>query len=84
MLTSTGLWLTFTQESRLAQVATIDQQREIMRYMRGLNEWLERDVHDRQSEIRAVAARVDQLRDLLLGVMSGQGQGTRICLFSLL
>ena len=52
-----------------------------MRYMRGLNEWLERDVHDRQSEIRAVAARVDQLRDLLLGVMSGQGQGTRICLF---
>lgn len=46
-----------------------------MRYMRGLNEWLERDVHDRQSEIRAVAARVDQLRDLLLGVLSGQGQG---------
>ena len=44
--------------------------------MRGLNEWLERDVHDRQSEIRAVAARVDQLRDHLLRVLSGQGQGS--------
>lgn len=33
-----------------------------MRYMRGLNEWLERDVHDRQSELRGVSARVDQLR----------------------
>jgi hypothetical protein len=34
-----------------------------MRYMRGLNEWLERDVHDRQAEIRGVTARVDQLRN---------------------
>jgi hypothetical protein len=46
----------------LAQLATVDQQRELMRYMRGLNEWLERDVHDRQSELRGVSARVDQLR----------------------
>jgi hypothetical protein len=50
------------QENRLAQMASIDQQREIMRYMRGLNEWLERDVHDRQAEMRGVSARVDQLR----------------------
>jgi hypothetical protein len=34
-----------------------------MRYMRGLNEWLERDVHDRQAELRGVVARVDQLRE---------------------
>ena len=34
-----------------------------MRYMRGLNEWLERDVHDRQAELRGVSARVDQLRN---------------------
>ncbi|KAJ7628458.1 hypothetical protein FB45DRAFT_38349 [Roridomyces roridus] len=33
-----------------------------MRYMRGLNEWLERDVHDRQAELQAVIARVEQLR----------------------
>jgi hypothetical protein len=32
-----------------------------MRYMRGLNEWLERDVHERQSEIRDVTDRVEQL-----------------------
>jgi hypothetical protein len=36
-----------------------------MRYMRGLNEWLERDVHDRQAELRGVSARVDQLRNEL-------------------
>ena len=33
-----------------------------MRYMRGLNEWLERDVYDRQNELRGVVARVEQLR----------------------
>ena len=33
--------------------------------MRGLNEWLERDVHDRQAELRGVSARVDQLRNEL-------------------
>lgn len=56
------------QENRLAQLATVDQQRELMRYMRGLNEWLERDVHDRQSEIRGVVARVDQLSSDLRGL----------------
>lgn len=56
------------QENRLAQLATVDQQRELMRYMRGLNGWLERDVRDRQSELRGVIARVDQLRDDLQGM----------------
>lgn len=58
----TAIDVYFIQENRLAQMATVDQQRELMRYMRGLNEWLERDVHDRQSELRGVSARVDQLR----------------------
>ncbi|KAF8180095.1 hypothetical protein BJ912DRAFT_907398, partial [Pholiota molesta] len=56
------------RENRLAQLATVEQQRELMRYMRGLNEWLERDVHDRQSEIRGVVARVDQLSNDLRGM----------------
>ena len=34
-----------------------------MRYMRGLNDWLEHDVRDRQNEIRSIGARVDALRD---------------------
>jgi len=38
--------------------------------MRGLNEWLERDVHDRQSEIRGVVARVDQLSQALMGMQA--------------
>ncbi|KAF9530522.1 hypothetical protein CPB83DRAFT_165178 [Crepidotus variabilis] len=53
--------LDILRENRLAQLATVDQQRELMRYMRGLNEWLERDVHDRQNEIERVYRRVDQL-----------------------
>ena len=56
------------QESRLAQLATVDQQRELMRYMRGLNEWLERDVYDRQSELRGVIARVEQLSQDIRGI----------------
>ena len=56
------------QENRLAQLATVDQQRELMRYMRGLNEWLERDVYDRQSELRGVVARVEQLSHDIRGI----------------
>ncbi|KAH8112335.1 hypothetical protein DFH11DRAFT_485268 [Phellopilus nigrolimitatus] len=33
-----------------------------MRYMRGLNQWLEHDVRDRQNEMRSIGARVDALR----------------------
>lgn len=65
------------QGNRLAQLATVEQQREIMRYMRGLNEWLERDVHDRQSEIRGVVARVEQLGHDLRGL---QMRGRLFCL----
>ena len=38
-----------------------------MRYMRGLNEWLERDVYDRQSELRVVT-RVEQLSHDIRGI----------------
>ena len=46
-----------------------------MRYMSGLNDWLARDVQDRQAELRAVTARVDQLREDLghLGVGARPG-----------
>jgi hypothetical protein len=33
-----------------------------MRYMRGLNQWLEHDVRDRHNELRSIGARVDALR----------------------
>jgi hypothetical protein len=33
-----------------------------MRYMRGLNDWLARDVHDRHSELRGLADRIDDMR----------------------
>ena len=44
-----------------------------MRYMRGLNEWLARDVNDRQSELRGVTARIDQLRAELARHSIGAG-----------
>jgi hypothetical protein len=33
-----------------------------MRYMRGLNQWLETDVRDRQNEMRSINARLEALR----------------------
>ena len=68
------------QENRLAQLATVDQQRELMRYMRGLNEWLERDVYDRQSELRGVVARVEQLSHDIRGIRA-QGKDSSISIF---
>jgi hypothetical protein len=47
-----------------------------MRYMNGLNDWLARDVQDRQAELRGVTARIDQLRADLgrFGVGAGPGK----------
>lgn len=68
-------------------MATVDQQRELMRYMRGLNGWLERDVHDRQAELLGVSARLDQLRADLNQLGAGRlGAGVRpskFCPFSI-
>jgi hypothetical protein len=49
------------QENRFMHLASLEQQRELMRYMNSLNEWLGHDVEDRQAEIRGVSARIDQL-----------------------
>jgi hypothetical protein len=43
-------------------LASLEQQRELMRYMNSLNEWLGHDVEDRQAELHGVSARMDQLR----------------------
>jgi len=63
------------QENRLAQVATVDQQRELMRYMADLNNWLARDVQDRQAEIRGVNARIENLRREVNNLATGRGMG---------
>ena len=69
------------QQSRLAQTASIDQQREIMRYLHGLNSWLERDVRDRQEEIRSIGARVDALRnEMRQGFIPQFGRRRTLCL----
>ena len=44
-------------------LTALEQVRELMRYMNSLNEWLGRDVEDRQAELRGIAARVDRLND---------------------
>ncbi|KAG1819267.1 uncharacterized protein BJ212DRAFT_82906 [Suillus subaureus] len=65
------------REHRLAQLATVDQQRELMTYMRGLNERLERDMQDRQAELRGVTARVDELRNDLARLGLGMQPGVQ-------
>ena len=44
-------------------LASLEQQRELVRYMNSLNDWLRHDVEDRQTELRGVFDRIDQLRD---------------------
>lgn len=51
------------QQNRDAQAASLQQQRGIMDYIRGLNEWLRQDIDDRRNELRGVSARVDQVLD---------------------
>jgi hypothetical protein len=56
-------------------LASLEQQRELMRYMNSLNEWLGRDVEDRQAELHSIFARLNQLRDDVnrLGFPGGPG-----------
>lgn len=51
------------QESSLAQMTAMNQQRELTRYARSMGEWLEHDVQERQTDVRELSARVDRLRD---------------------
>ena len=44
-----------------------------MRYMRSLNDWLGRDVRDRQNEMQAISARVDALRGDLARLLGAGG-----------
>lgn len=48
-----------------------------MRYMRGLNEWLERDVQDRHAELLGVTSRVDELRNDLARLGLGMQPGVQ-------
>ena len=44
-------------------LSSLEQQRELIKYMNSLNEWLGHDVERRQTELRAVSDRIDQFRD---------------------
>ncbi|KAH9993287.1 hypothetical protein BJV74DRAFT_884401 [Russula compacta] len=65
--------MAMVRENRFMHLASLEQQRELMRYMNSLNEWLGHDVEDRQAELRGISARIDQLRDDLshLGLPRG-------------
>ncbi|KIL66028.1 hypothetical protein M378DRAFT_177981 [Amanita muscaria Koide BX008] len=56
------------QEGHLAQTATYQQQQDLVRYMRELNEWLARVVNGRQDELNAVNTRLDFLTSVLLNL----------------
>jgi hypothetical protein len=48
-----------------------------MRYMTELNNWLARDVRDRQAEIRGVNARIENLRRDIGTLASSRGLGEK-------
>lgn len=50
----------------------------MMRYLRGLNEWLERDVRDRQDEMRSVAERINELQNMVGQLMQGRPEGASL------
>lgn len=62
------------QENRLAQTATVDQQRELMQYVRGLNGWMEHEFGERHDDLRRLRAAFKQIgrdvRDLQNGRLS--------------
>ncbi|TFY80506.1 hypothetical protein EWM64_g3507 [Hericium alpestre] len=66
--------MTMLRDNRHMQVASLEQQRELMRYMTSLNDWLGRDVDDRQAELRGVLAHVDALRNELYRLAPGMQQ----------
>lgn len=51
------------RDIRSTQLATIKQQHEYTRHIRALNNWLEQDLLDRQTEIRPIVEDFHQLRD---------------------
>jgi hypothetical protein len=53
----------FAQENRFMHLASLEQQRELMRYMNSLNDWLGHDVEDRHAELQRIFDRLDQLDD---------------------
>ncbi|KAF8270086.1 hypothetical protein EI94DRAFT_861058 [Lactarius quietus] len=69
--------MAMVRENRFMHLASLEQQRELMRYMNSLNEWLGNDVEDRHAELRGVSDRIDQLHDDLnrLGLPRGPMQG---------
>ncbi|TBU45494.1 hypothetical protein BD309DRAFT_1017792 [Dichomitus squalens] len=69
--------LELLRDNRQGQLAGLEQQSEIITYLRGLNQWLERDVHDRHAEIQGVSARLEQTRDEVMPLLNQIAQAMR-------
>ncbi|KAI0672290.1 hypothetical protein C8Q78DRAFT_1188212 [Trametes maxima] len=69
--------LDLLRDNRSGQLAGLEQQSEIISYLRGLNQWLERDVHDRHAEIQSVSARLEQTRDEVIPLLNQIAQTLR-------
>ncbi|KZT04943.1 uncharacterized protein LAESUDRAFT_702914 [Laetiporus sulphureus 93-53] len=63
------------RENRAAHSASIDQIREIMRYLRDFNEWHGRDVQDRHTEMSGLSTRIDQIGGLLNELLDRRAEG---------
>ncbi|KAK0236421.1 hypothetical protein EDD85DRAFT_791732 [Armillaria nabsnona] len=63
---------------RLAQLASVDQQREMARYFTELNAWLEEQVLQRQDDIQTLKDQVDEITEQLV---RGDLEGLSLALF---
>jgi len=53
----------------------LSQQTEVLNAMKGLGAWLERDVYDRQTDLRVVLARINKISDILDAQLSAKDAG---------
>ncbi|KAI3615275.1 hypothetical protein WG66_003436 [Moniliophthora roreri] len=63
--------LAAVRNTQLTTLANEAQTRELLRYMAQLNEWLDRDVRDRQAELRGVIANIEALRNQIASLGRG-------------
>ncbi|KAL5496049.1 hypothetical protein ACEPAH_3142 [Sanghuangporus vaninii] len=61
------------QESRRAQSALIDQQRETIRHLRNLDEWMSRSVREREDDLQRFASNIEALGNELRDELGHRG-----------
>ncbi|KAL5522391.1 hypothetical protein ACEPAG_8407 [Sanghuangporus baumii] len=71
--TTKSTYMEHPQESRRAQSALIDQQRETIRHLRNLDEWMSRSVREREDDLQRLASNIEDLGNELRDELGRRG-----------